>query len=288
MCTSSYTTHGIYSASPATDPRSVEKRLIARGLLAGAIGAVLAFAFARLCAEPVIGRAIAFEGGRTEAEQAQGVHEHGVELFTRGVQSSAGLGFGVLIFGLAMGALFAVVFCVVYARAAGSAKSLAPRQLSVLLAAAFVAVYLVPFLKYPPNPPSVGQSDTIGARTGWYLVILLISVVLAIAAVLFARRLADRVGVWNGRLLAAGVYLATIVVVMVLLPTVDETPQPLRDASGAIIYPGFPADVLYEFRLLSLATQLVLWVTIGLVFASLAERLVADTATSERASSIAA
>jgi len=289
MCTSSYTTHGIYSASPATDPPSVEKRLIARGLLAGAIGAVLAFAFARLCAEPVIGRAIAFEDGRTEAEQAQGVHGHGVELFTRGVQSSAGLGFGVLIFGLAMGALFAVLFCVVYARAAGSAKSPAPRQLSVLLAAgAFVAVYLVPFLKYPPNPPAVGQSDTIGARTGWYLVMVLISVVLAIAAVLFARRLADRVGAWNGRLLAAGVYLATIVVVMVLLPTVDETPQPLRDASGAISYPGFPADVLYEFRLLSLATQLVLWVTIGLVFAPLAARLVGDTATSERASSIAA
>jgi predicted cobalt transporter CbtA len=289
MCTSSYTTHGIYSASPATDLSRVEKRLIARGLLAGAIGAVLAFAFARLCAEPVIGRAIAFEDGRTEAEQAQGVHEHGVELFTRGVQSSAGLGFGVLIFGLAMGALFAVLFCVVYARAAGGTKSPAPRQLSVLLAAgAFVAVYLVPFLKYPPNPPAVGQSDTIGARTGWYLVMVLISVVLAIAAVLFARRLADRVGAWNGRLLAAGVYLATIVVVVVLLPTVDETPQPLRDASGAIIYPGFPADVLYEFRLLSLATQLVLWVTIGLVFAPLAERLVGDTATSERASSIAA
>jgi predicted cobalt transporter CbtA len=289
MCTSSYTTHGISSASPATDLRSVEKRLIARGLLAGAIGAALAFAFARLCAEPVIGRAIAFEDARTEAEQAQGVHEHGVELFTRGVQSSVGLGFGVLIFGLAMGALFAVLFCVVYARAASSAKSPAPRQLSVLLAAgAFVAVYLVPFLKYPPNPPAVGQSDTIGARTGWYLVMVLISLVLAIAAVLFARRLADRVGVWNGRLLAVGVYLATIVVVMVLLPTVDETPQPLRDASGAIIYPGFPADVLYEFRLLSLATQLVLWVTIGLVFAPLAERLVADTATSERASSIAA
>jgi predicted cobalt transporter CbtA len=289
MCTSSYTTHGIYSASPATDLRSVEKRLIARGLLAGAIGAVLAFAFARLCAEPVIGRAIAFEDGRTGAEQAQGVHEHGVELFTRGVQSSVGLGFGVLIFGLAMGALFAVLFCVVYARAADGTRSPAPRRLSVLLAAAaFVAVYLVPFLKYPPNPPAVGQADTIGARTGWYLVMVLISVVLAIAAVLFARRLADRVGAWNGRLLAAGVYLATIVVVMVLLPTVDETPQPLRDASGAIIYPGFPADVLYEFRLLSLATQLVLWVTIGLVFAPLAERLLTDTATSERASSIAA
>jgi phosphatidylglycerophosphate synthase len=289
MCTSSYTTHGIYSASPATDHPGVEKRLIARGLLAGAIGAVLAFAFARLCAEPVIGRAIAFEDGRTEAEQAQGVHEHGVELFTRGVQSGVGLGFGVLIFGLAMGALFAVLFCVVYARSADSAKSPAPRQLSVwLAAAAFVAVYLVPFLKYPPNPPAVGQSDTIGARTGWYLVMVLVSVVLAFAAVVLARRLAEKVGTWTGRLSAVGVYLAMVVVVAVLLPTVDETPQPLRDASGAIIYPGFPADVLYEFRLLSLATQLVLWVSIPLVFAPLAERLLGDTATSERASSIAA
>jgi len=52
----------------------VEKRLIASGLLAGLVGAVLAFVFARLCAEPIIGRAIAYEDGRTEAEQAQGMH----------------------------------------------------------------------------------------------------------------------------------------------------------------------------------------------------------------------
>jgi hypothetical protein len=263
----------------------VEKRLIARGLLAGAVGAVLAFVFARLCAEPVIARAIAFEDGRTDAEQAQGVHEHGAELFTRGVQSGAGLGFGVLLFGVAMGALFAVAFCVVY----GRAGNVASRPLSALLAAgAFVAVYLVPFVKYPPNPPAVGQSDTIGARTGWYLLMVGVSVALAIGAVLLARRLADRFGGWNAALITAGVYVVVTAAVMVMLPTVDETPQPLRDASGAIIYPGFPADVLYEFRLLSLATQLVLWVTIGLVFAPLAERLIGDKAASGRASSIAA
>jgi predicted cobalt transporter CbtA len=266
----------------------VEKRLIGRGLLAGAIGAVLAFIFARVCAEPVIARAIAFEDGRTEAENAHGVHEHGIELFTRGVQANAGLGFGVLIFGLAVGALFAVLFCVVYARAAGRAEILGPRQLSLLLAAAaFVAVYLVPFVKYPPNPPAVGQSDTIGARTGWYLVMVLASVVLVIAAVWLARRLADRFGTWNGRLLAVVAYLVTAAVVMVLLPTVDETPEPLRDASGAIIYPGFPADVLYEFRLLSLGTQLLLWVTVGVVFATLAGRLLGERAESGQVSSIA-
>jgi predicted cobalt transporter CbtA len=247
----------------------VEKRLIGRGLLAGAIGAVLAFVFARLCAEPVIGRAIAFEDGRTDAENAHGVHEHGAELFSRGVQSNAGLGFGVLIFGVAMGALFGVVFCVVLPHA-GSA---APQSLSLLLAAAaFVAVYLVPFVKYPPNPPAVGQSDTIGARTGWYLATVLASVVLTIAAVWLARGLTVRFGAWKGRLLAAGAYVAAVGVVLMLLPSTDETPQPVRDASGAVVYPGFPADVLYEFRLLALATQLVLWATIGLVFATLVRR----------------
>ncbi|ORA83986.1 CbtA family protein [Mycobacterium malmoense] len=263
----------------------MEKRLIARGVLAGAVGAALAFVFARLCAEPVIGRAIAFEDGRIDAENAHGVHEHGTELFTRGVQANAGLGFGVLIFGVAMGALFAVLFCVVSARA----KNPAPRPLSALLAAgAFGAVYLVPFVKYPPNPPAVGQADTIRARTGWYLVMVLASVVLAIAAVWLARRLEARLGAWNGRLLAAGAYLVAVAVVAVLLPTVDETPEPLRDASGAIIYPGCPADVLYEFRLLSLATQLVLWATIGLVFATLAGRLLGQRAESGSAPSIAA
>ncbi|OBI17511.1 CbtA family protein [Mycobacterium sp. E2497] len=263
----------------------MEKRLIGRGLLAGAIGAALAFVFARLCAEPVIGRAIAFEDGRADAENAHGVHEHGAELFSRGVQSNAGLGFGVLIFGVAVGALFAVLFCVVMARA----KDVGVRALSLLLAAAaFVAVYLVPFVKYPPNPPAVGQADTVGTRTGWYLVMVLASVVLALAAVWLARLLASRFGAWHGWLLAAGAYVAAVAVVMLLLPSVDETPEPLLDASGTIVYPGFPADVLYQFRLLALAAQLVLWVTIGVVFATLAGRLLGERTGSDRAASIAA
>lgn len=255
----------------------MEKRLIGRGLLAGALGAVLAFVFARLCAEPVIGRAIAYEDGRIDAEDAHGVHEHGAELFSRGVQANAGLGFGMLIFGVAMGALFAVLFCVAYART----NSVAPQTLSVLLAAgAFGAVYLVPFAKYPPNPPAVGQADTIGARTGWYLAAMLVSVALAIAAVWLARRLTDRLGGWGAAWLAAGAYVVAIAAALAALPPVDETPQPMRDASGAIVYPGFPADVLYEFRLVALATQLILWATIGVVFAVLAGRLLEDRAPS--------
>jgi predicted cobalt transporter CbtA len=251
----------------------VEKRLIARGLLAGVVGAVLAFVFARLFAEPVIGRAIEFEDGRTEVAHAQGVHEHGAELFSRGVQGNAGLGFGVLVFGTAIGALFAVAFCVAFTRV----KHAEPRSLSLRLAAvAFTAVYLVPFLKYPPDPPAVGQADTIGSRTLWYLVMVLISVSAATAAVWPVRRLSDRLGGFNAGLAAAAGYVVLVTVVMLALPTVDEIPGPMRNAAGVIVYPGFPADVLYEFRVVSLFTQLVLWGSIGLVFSALAGRLLGE------------
>lgn len=263
----------------------MEKRLIASGLLAGAAGAVLAFLFARVFAEPVINRAIAFEDGRTDAARAYGAHEHSAEVFTRGVQANVGLGFGVLLFGVAMGALFAVLFCVVYQRAG----NLGPRAVSVLLAAgAFAAVYLVPFVKYPPNPPAVGQADTIGTRTGWYVVMVSISVVLIVAAVWLARRLASRLRAWNAVLVAGGVCVTAIAFTIALLPEVDETPGPMLGASGSVIYPGFPADVLYDFRLVSLGTQLLLWVTIALVFATLANRLLGDRAETGRAAKITA
>jgi Probable cobalt transporter subunit (CbtA). len=43
----------------------MEKKLIVRGILAGAIAGLLAFAFARIFAEPVITQAINYESGRT-------------------------------------------------------------------------------------------------------------------------------------------------------------------------------------------------------------------------------
>lgn len=250
----------------------MEKRLVGRGLLAAQPARCRRFA--RICAEPVIGRAIAFEDGRADAENAHGVHEHGAELFTRGVQANAGLGFRVLIFGLAIWAP-CLRFCVVASRT----RVLAVRQLSLLLApGAFGAVYLVPFVKYPPNPPAVGQADTIRARTGWYLVMVLASVAPAFAAVWLARRLDAGFGRVERKVACDGGLRCCYRRGdgAVTGRGRDETPEPMRDASGAIFYPGFPADVVNEFRLLSLATQLVLWVSIGVVFATLAGRLLED------------
>jgi hypothetical protein len=249
----------------------MEKRIIARGLIAGALAGVLAFIFARTFIEPVIGHAIDYEDGRSEAEMAaSGGHEHGMEIFTRGIQANIGMGFGVLAFAVAMGALFAVAFVVAY----GRTGTIGARALSLLLGGgAFVAIYVVPFLKYPANPPSIGHPETIGERTGLYLLMMVLSIGLAVAAVWLGRTLAPRLGAWSATLSAFGGYVVAVAVVMLVLPPVHETPEPLTDKAGAILYPGFPADDLYHFRLYSLGTQFVLWATLALVFATLVSRL---------------
>jgi predicted cobalt transporter CbtA len=241
----------------------MEKRIIARGLLAGAVGGVLAFLFARILLEPVIDRAIAYED---QAAHAHGAHEHGVELFTRGVQANIGMGFGVLAFSVAMGALFAVAYCVAY----GRVGNISPRLLSVLLAGGmFLSLYVIPFLKYPASPPALSLDDTIGQRTLLYLLMVVVSAVLLVAALVLGRNLAAQFGGWSATLIAAGSYVVAIAVVMLVLPSIHETPG------------DFPADVLYDFRLYSLGTQLVMWAAIGLVFAPMVARVLGETRRAE-------
>ena len=60
----------------------------------------------------------------------------------------------------------------------------------------FVAVALVPFLKYPATPPAVGNPDTIGDRTGYYFVFLVLSVVIAVIVTLVALRLREQFGTY--------------------------------------------------------------------------------------------
>lgn len=252
----------------------MERRIIGRGLLAGALAGVLAFLYARVFIKPVISRAIDYESGRADAHAAMtGMGGHDMELFTRDVQSWAGMGFGVMAFSVAMAGLFALSFTMLYPRTSG----LSARMTSVLLAAgAFVTVYLVPFLKYPANPPSIGEADTIKERTGLYLLMMGLSVALSLGAVWLGRRLSPKLGTWGATLSAIGGYVAAVGVVMWVLPAIDETPQPMVEKSGMIMYPGFPADDLYQFRLYALGTQIVIWATIGLVFGTLVSRLLED------------
>jgi hypothetical protein len=248
----------------------MEKKFIGAGLLSGLVAGIVAFVFARIYIEPLVERAIGYEEGRghAELEMAGGDagHEHG-ELFSRAVQQNWGAGTGTIVFGLIIGAFFAVAFTVIWAYVGRRHPLVDPRVVAGLLAVGgFVAVYLIPFSAYPANPPAVGSDDTIGARSSAYLTILLLSVGFLIAATVLALWLAPRLGGLLSAVAGGAAYLVAVGISIAVLPSFDEVPGPLLDGD-TIVFPGFPADLLGDFRYYSIVNQVILWGVLGLGFA---------------------
>ena len=239
--------------------------LLMRGMLVGALAGLLCFAFLKLVGEPALDRAIAFEASATHthahehshdaqsAKEATADHHDqgaGEELVSRAVQSGLGLFIGVVVYGAAFGGLFALAFAFVHGRIDLDARGTA----ALLAALAFVALYLMPSLKYPANPPAVGSAETIGARTALYFAMMAVSFAAMIASVMLRRLLVERLGGWNASVVAGLAYLAVIAIAAAILPAIDEVPA------------EFPATVLWQFRIASLGAQLLMWATIGLAF----------------------
>jgi hypothetical protein len=227
------------------------RALLVRGMLVGVLAGLVALVFGRLFGEPSINQAIAFEYAHTPA----GMDDP--EPVSRAVQSTLGLAVAVVVYGAALGGLFAIAFTFAYGRVA----RLTARPAALLVGGiGFLAVYAVPFVKYPANPPSVGAPDTIGRRTAVYFLMMLIAVAAAVGATLVARSLAVRWGGWTAVVVAAAGFVAVVALAGALLPGVNEVPA------------DFSATVLWRFRLASFGTQLVLWTTLALLFGALTER----------------
>ena len=231
----------------------MEKKLILRGILAGAIAGLLAFVFARIFADPQSQAAIDYESARDAAIAAlnKTAVSDGPDIFSRAVQGNVGIGVGIIGFGAAMGALFAVA----YAICLGRVGNLRPRSLAMLVAGfGFLGFYLVPFIKYPANPPSIGHPETIGARSGLHLLMVGSSLLLLILAVILGHRLQARFGNWNATLIAAAAFVVVIGAVMASLPLLGhlavniqqygvqatETPLPLTMPKAPSCFPDSP------------------------------------------------
>jgi len=227
---------------------------IRRGAVAGLAGGAASALFLLLVGERTIGDAI-------RLEEARGGGGH--ETFSRGVQTFGGA-LGMIFVSVALGVIFAATFAAVRHRLPGRDDW----QRSITWAAtAFVVVYLVPFAKYPPNPPAVGDPDTIDERTILYVAIL--------AWAIAAAWLAARTGTWlrergfsdPARLTAvAGAFLVLVAIGYVVLP---GSP----DAVSA------PATLVWRFRLASAGGALALWAVTGIAFGWLS---VADARRTER------
>lgn len=232
---------GTCSASPATRADAVRFHFV-RGALSGAAAGLLAATVAYFWLEPSLRAAIALEGG-----------DGG--LVSRGVQERLGAPAGFVLTGLALGLVLAAVDRGVRAGGSPWMRSLA------LTGALFLALVAVPQLRYPANPPGVGDPDTIGERTGGYLLALGIGVAVVGLVATTLRRLHEADELDAGRqVLVVIVGLALVALAWALLPGSSD--------------PGeVPADLVWDFRIRSLGVSALMWAALGATYGALALRV---------------
>ena len=219
-----------------------------RGMVAGLLAGLLAGLFAFLVGEPTLERAIALE------EASAGAHHE--EVFSRPTQK-VGLFFATGLFGVTVGGVFGIVYAFFRERLAAAGDL--GRSIS-LSGAIFLGAFLIPFLKYPAEPPSVGDPSTIGERTAAYFALVALSLLALLAAWLAAGTLKRRGMDAPRRRLFIGAGLVPMIAVLFLA-------LPAGPSAG-----GFPSGLLWAFRLSSLGTQVVFWAGLGLLFGLLCER----------------
>lgn len=227
------------------------RTLLVRGMLAGAVAGLLASVVAYVIGIPSVDAAIAYETAHST--------EAGHDMFSRAQQSTIGLATAMAVFGTAIGGIGSLAFCFAF----GRIGRFGARTTAVLVALGlFATTYLVPFLKYPANPPATSDPATLNQRTTLFFLMVALSVLLGIAALMLGRTLAPRWGTGNAAVTAVAAFVAVLAAAMVFLPTVDETPA------------DFPANVLWQFRLGAIGTQIALWAAFALLYGRLAERVI--------------
>jgi hypothetical protein len=229
------------SPSPAIEAQTwskISSSWDACGLLAG----LRSFGFARIFGEPQVDRAIAFE---KQMSRAKGELPE-PQLISRETQAGLGLFTGVIVYSAAVGGLF-FRSSSLSSMVASAASDLAPLRRSLLWAASLRS--RSSDLKYPANPPSVGNPETIVLRTELFFVMLVISVVALVLGVALARRLRARYGAWNTTLISGATFFIVVAIVQYALPEINEVPE------------QFSAVVLWRFRVGALGVQGVPWTT---------------------------
>ncbi len=237
---------GTRSAFPATSAMTplTLGAVLRRAALAGLFAGVAAALVALLLVEPRIDDALAIEAARSTSDDEP--------LFGRTTQVLGGL-----VAAAAVAVCLALAVGVVYARVRHRLPGATDFGRAALLAAmGFTTVTLLPALKYPANPPGVGDPDTVTERTVQYLTLIAAAVAVTWLAFLVLDRLAARPWPPAYRAaLAAAVLLAGYAALLMTWPaSPDSVPEDI------------PAALLWDFRLASLGELATLWTVLGLSF----------------------
>lgn len=225
------------------------KNRIVLFILVGIVSGLLVSGFHNIFTVPVIEDAIAIEEANSPPLAPGEVAEE--PLVSLGVQR-IGMAVGLAIFGMVQALIFYGIWKL-FLKLSPDSKHAALMGIIGLIG--FLSITLIPFLKYPLNPPGSGEENTLLFRQGFQTLSFILSVggaVTMVGGILWLNRKgappANKSR--NIALLAAG-YVAVLLVIFFALPqNPDEN--------------NLPSDLLMNFRLLTLGGHLIFWSLLAL------------------------
>lgn len=219
------------------------------GASAGLIQGTVNFAIV----EPYLDQAIGIENqnlfasGEEEDTPEFWVEYEGYRTWQKGGQILAGV-----ILGTSVGALFGIVF--VLSRNTLPGNNDVKKSL-ILAGIMWLTLYIIPFLKYPANPPTVGDPETLVLRAMLYLSFIAISGFGAVGFYQLSKKLKE-----NKKLVALlgyGVFISAVFFAMPENP--DEVTAPM--------------DLVNAFRLMSVLGVTSFWASVGIILGLFWKRL---------------
>jgi MFS family permease len=162
---------------------------------------------------------------------------------------------GAIIAGTILGTSLSALFGIVYAYSRDSLPGSNNKKRSLVLAGImFLVIFFIPMLKYPMNPPAVGDPETIVYRESLYIGMLLISGFSALGVAILYRIL-GRTQRESRRIIVPVIYAVIIALAFAVLP---DNPDEITIAS----------DLLVNFRIITTITMGIFWGMMGILLGS--------------------
>ena len=224
---------------------------IAITLIAGSIAGTILSTINQGIVEPYIERAIALENQNAMAagEMINHLQFENYRVWQKGGEIAAGT-----ILGLSLGALFGIV----YAYARGSIPASNEKKKALIVAGLmWLVLFIVPALKYPANPPAVGDPETLSYRQSLYIAYLAISGFSALGLALIYRILGP---IKSKKAIVPAAYAGIILIAYFAMP---PNPDPVLA----------PIDLVVGFRLMSGLTMSIFWGLLGIILGTFWDKL---------------
>ncbi|RMF32396.1 MAG: hypothetical protein D6752_00245, partial [Candidatus Nitrosothermus koennekii] len=161
---------------------------------------------------------------------------------------------GSILAAIILGIGIASIFAIVYAYARKGLKGSEVKRGLVLASILWIVLFLVPFIKYPANPPAVGDPDSIYYRQTLYIAIIGISASTALALAYINKSFSIK-----HKFILPLAYIAVIAITYIALPS---NPDEI----------AISANLLNSFRATSIIASLIAWIILGITFGALYEK----------------